>query len=63
MTEKMSLRKRFNTFLLNDNFKTLFIIIKIHNAIKWHCLDNNAIFKKFKYVYFRCVFDCNQLDL
>ena len=63
MTEKMSLRKRFNTFLLNDNFKTLLIIIKIRNAIKWHHLDNNAIFKKLKYVYSRCVFDCDQLDL
>ena len=31
--------------------------------IKWHHLDNNATFKKLKYVYSRCTFDCNQLDL
>ena len=50
-------------FLLNDNLKTLLNIINIHHAIKWHRLDNNATFRKLKYVYSRCLFDCNQLDL
>ena len=41
----------------------ILIIINIHNAIKWHLLDNNATFKKLKYAYPRRAFDCNQLDL
>ena len=64
MTRKDPLDKSFNIyFLLNDNFKTLLIIINIHNVIKWHHLDNNATFRKLKYIYSRCDFDCNQLDL
>ena len=36
--------------------------MNIHNAIKWYHWDNNVT-KKLKYVYSRCVFDYNQLDL
>ena len=61
MTKKMSFRKRFNIFFLLQN--TFSIIIIIHNGVKGHHLDNNATFKKLKYVYSRCAFDCNQLDL
>ena len=39
------------------------MIINIHNAIKWHHVDNNATVKKLKYVYSRCAFNCIQLDL
>ena len=55
--------EKYLTFLLNDNFKTLFKIkINIHDVIKWHHLDNKATFKQLKYMYSRCVSDCNQLD-
>ena len=47
--------------LLNDNLKTLLIIISIHVVIKWYHLDNNVTFQK--YVYSRFIFDCNQLDV
>ena len=64
MIKKRSFRRRFNIFfLLNDNFKTILIIISIHNAIKWHNLDNNATLKKLKHVYSRRTFDSNQRDL
>ena len=43
--------------------KPLLIIINTDNPIKWHHLDNNATFKKLKYIYSGSTFDCNQLDL
>ena len=39
------------------------MITNIHDAIKWHRLDNNGTFKKSNYIYSSHVFDGNQLDL
>ena len=61
MTEKTSCRKRFNTFFYYMTISKH--SINIHNAIEWHHMDNNTTFMEFKYIYSRCIFDCNQLDL